>query len=209
MTGRNKLILASASPRRLSLLAQIGVEPDEIIPSGLDETPRKGEVPRNLAARLAKQKAEAAKKIAAKHADLADAFILAADTVVAVGRRVLPQAETLEEAELCLRLLSGKGHRVYTGVALITPAGKLRQRLVESRVRFKRLSDEDREHYVGSGEWRGKTGGYAIQGIAGSFVTRLIGSYSNVVGLPLAETTALLIGEGYPVRRHWITGATA
>lgn len=209
MTGRNKLILASGSPRRLQLLAQIGVEPDEIIPTDIDETPKKGEMPRNLAVRLARQKAEAAKKIADKDDALKDAYILAADTAVAVGRRVLPQAETLEEAEECLRLLSGKGHRVYTGVALITPAGKLRQRLVETRVRFKRLSDEDREFYVGSGEWRSKAGGYAIQGIAGSFVTRLIGSYSNVVGLPLAETTALLIGEGYPVRRNWITGATA
>lgn len=209
MTGRNKLILASGSPRRLQLLAQIGVEPDEIIPTDIDETPKKGEMPRNLAVRLARQKAEAAKKIADKDDALKDAHILAADTAVAVGRRVLPQAETLEEAEECLRLLSGKGHRVYTGVALIAPAGKLRQRLVETRVRFKRLSDEDREFYVGSGEWRSKAGGYAIQGIAGSFVTRLIGSYSNVVGLPLAETTALLIGEGYPVRRNWITGATA
>lgn len=209
MTGRNKLILASGSPRRLQLLAQIGVEPDEIIPANIDETPRKGEMPRNLAVRLARQKAEAAKKVAEKDDALKGAFILAADTAVAVGRRVLPQAETLEEAEECLKLLSGKGHRVYTGVAMITPAGKLRHRLVESRIRFKRLSDEDREYYVGSGEWRGKAGGYAIQGIAGSFVTRLIGSYSNVVGLPLAETTALLIGEGYPVRRQWITGATA
>ncbi len=209
MTGRNKLILASGSPRRLQLLAQIGVEPDEIIPANIDETPRKGEMPRNLAVRLARQKAEAAKKIAEKDDALKEAFILAADTTVAVGRRVLPQAETLEEAEECLKLLSGKGHRVYTGVAMITPAGKLRQRLVETRIRFKRLSDEDREYYVGSGEWRGKAGGYAIQGIAGSFVTRLIGSYSNVVGLPLAETTALLIGEGYTVRRNWITGATA
>jgi septum formation protein len=208
MTGRNKLILASGSPRRLQLLAQIGIEPDEIIPTDIDETPKKGEVPRNFAARLAKQKAEAAKRIADKDEALKGAYILAADTIVAVGRRVLPQAETLEEAEACLKLLSGKGHRVYTSVALITPAGKLRQRLVESRVRFKRLSDEDQEHYIGSGEWRSKAGGYAIQGIAGAFVTRLIGSYSNVVGLPLAETTALLIGEGYPVRRKWITGAT-
>jgi septum formation protein len=208
MTGRHTLILASGSPRRLQLLAQIGIEPDHIVPPAVDETPRRGEVPRNLAARLARQKAEAARTTADKEDELKGAFVLAADTVVAVGRRILPQAETLEQAEDCLRLLSGKGHRVYTGVALINPAGKLRQRLVETRVRFKRLSDEDREFYVGSGEWRGKTGGYAIQGIAGSFVTRLIGSYTNVVGLPLAETAALLIGEGYPVRRKWLTGAT-
>ncbi len=208
MAGRDKLILASGSPRRVQLLAQIGVEPDHIVPTGINEEPRRGEVPRNLAARLARQKAEAARVAAAKDADLAGGFILAADTVVAVGRRVLPQAETLEQAEECLSLLSGKAHRVYTGVALVTPGGKMRQRLVESRVRFKRLSDEDKEFYVGSGEWRGKTGGYAIQGIAAAFVTRLIGSYSCVVGLPLAETSALLIGEGFPVRRYWITGAS-
>ena len=208
MTGRNKLILASGSPRRVQLLAQIGIEPDHIVPTGINEEPRRGEVPRNLAARLARQKAEAAKAVAAKEVELGDGFILAADTVVAVGRRTLPQAETLQQAEACLDLLSGKNHRVYTGVALITPNGKLRQRVVESRVRFKRLSAEDKEHYIGSGEWRGKTGGYAIQGIAAVFVLRLIGSYSNVVGLPLAETSALLIGEGYPVRRYWITGGT-
>lgn len=204
--GRSKLILASGSPRRVQLLAQIGIEPDHIVPTDINEEPRRGEVPRNLAVRLARQKAEAARKTAEKEEELRGAFILAADTVVAVGRRILPQAETLEEAESCLDLLSGKAHRVYTGVTLVTPAGKFRQRLVETRLRFKRLSDEDREHYIGSGEWRGKTGGYAIQGIAAVFVQRLIGSYSNVVGLPLAETAALLIGEGYPVRRYWITG---
>ena len=207
MAGRDSLILASGSPRRVQLLAQIGVEPDHIVPTGINEEPRRGEVPRNLAMRLARQKAEAAKATVAREQELTGGFILAADTVVAVGRRVLPQAETLEQAEECLNLLSGKAHRVYTGVALVTPAGKLRQRLVESRVRFKRLSDEDKEYYVGSGEWRGKTGGYAIQGIAAAFVLRLIGSYSCVVGLPLAETSALLTGEGYPVRRYWVTGA--
>ena len=207
MTGRDRLILASGSPRRVQLLAQIGVEPDQIVPTNIDEEPRRGEVPRNLAARLARHKAEAAKATEAKDAGVSGSFVLAADTVVAVGRRVLPKAETLEQAEECLNLLSGKAHRVYTGVALITPGGKLRQRLVESRVRFKRLSDEDKEYYVGSGEWRGKTGGYAIQGLAAAFVLRLIGSYTGVVGLPLAETSALLVGEGFPVRRYWITGA--
>jgi len=209
MTGRDKLILASGSPRRVQLLAQIGVEPDHIVPTNIDEEPRRGEVPRNLAARLARHKAEAARAAEANEAGRLGSFILAADTVVAVGRRVLPKAETLEQAEDCLNLLSGKAHRVYTGVTLVTPGGKLRQRIVESRVRFKRLSDEDKEYYIGSGEWRGKTGGYAIQGLAAAFVLRLIGSYTGVVGLPLAETSAMLMGEGFPVRRYWITGAVA
>lgn len=209
MTGRSRLILASQSPRRLQLLTQIGVEPEHIVPAGIDETPRRGEIPRNLALRLARQKAEAAKASADRDAEMSGFYILAADTVVAVGRRVLPQAERLEEAERCLNLLSGRAHRVYSGVALITPAGKLRQRVVETRIKFKRLSAEDREYYIGSGEWRGKAGGYAIQGIAAIFVQRLIGSYSNVVGLPLAETAALLIGEGYRIHPNWITGSTA
>lgn len=209
MTGRDKLILASGSPRRVQLLAQIGVEPDQIVPTNIDEEPRRGEVPRNLAARLARHKAEAAKAAETKEGGRLASFILAADTVVAVGRRVLPKAETLEQAEDCLSLLSGKAHRVYTGVTLITPGGKMRHRLVETRIRFKRLSDEDKEYYIGSGEWRGKTGGYAIQGLAAAFVLRLIGSYTGVVGLPLAETSAMLIGEGFPVRRYWITGAVA
>jgi septum formation protein len=119
---------------------------------------------------------------------------------------VLPKAESIDEAERCLELLSGRGHRVYTAVALLTASGKPRQRLVESRVRFKRLSPDERQHYIASGEWRGKAGAYGIQGIAESFVLRLIGSYSNVVGLPLAETVALLEGEGYPVRRNWLAG---
>lgn len=209
MTGRSRLILASQSPRRLQLLAQIGVEPEHIIPANIDETPRRGEVPRNLALRLARQKAEGARAAAEREANMTGCYVLAADTVVAVGRRVLPQAERLEEAQQCLDLLSGRAHRVYSGVALITPAGKLRQRVVETRIKFKRLSAEDREYYVGSGEWRGKAGGYAIQGIAAVFVQRLIGSYSNVVGLPLAETAALLIGEGFRIHPNWITGSTA
>lgn len=209
MTGRSRLILASQSPRRLQLLAQIGVEPEHIIPANIDETPRRGEVPRNLALRLARQKAEGARAAAEREANMTGCYVLAADSVVAVGRRVLPQAERLEEAQQCLDLLSGRAHRVYSGVALITPAGKLRQRVVETRIKFKRLSAEDREYYVGSGEWRGKAGGYAIQGIAAVFVQRLIGSYSNVVGLPLAETAALLIGEGFRIHPNWITGSTA
>src|SRR5690606_16597964 len=131
---------------------------------------------------------------------------LAADTVVAVGRRILPKAETLDEAANCLRLLSGRSHRVYSGICLITPEEKVRQRLVESRVRFKRLSREEMEAYLASGEWRGKAGGYAIQGLAGTFVVKLVGSYSNVVGLPLYETVGLLEGEGFRVHLQWASG---
>ena len=133
--------------------------------------------------------------------------MLAADTVVAVGRRILPKCELAEEAIECLRLLSGRAHRVYTGVTLATPKGALRRRLVETRVRFKRLSTEDIEAYLASGEWRGKAGGYAIQGLAGAFVVNLVGSYPNVVGLPLYETLGLLTGEGYPVRLLWLNRA--
>ncbi|MCW5718804.1 MAG: Maf-like protein [Bauldia sp.] len=210
-SGHRTLVLASASPRRLQLLNQVGIEPDHIVATDIDETPRRGEVPRNLAARLARAKAEAARASVAGDAAYEGAFILAADTVVAVGRRVLPKAETLADADRCLALLSGRGHRVYTGVALVTPAGKIRHRLVESRLRFKRLSEDERINYVASGEWRGKTGGYAIQGLAAAFVQRLMGSYTNVVGLPLAETVAVLEGEGFPVRRNWIArgGAVA
>ena len=130
--------------------------------------------------------------------ELRGSYILAADTVVAVGRRILPKAELLDEAAQCLRLLSGRNHRVYSGICLVTPKEDFRQRLVETRVRFKRLSDEDIEAYLASGEWRGKAGGYAVQGIAGSFVVKLVGSYTNVVGLPLYETVSLLSGEGFP-----------
>ena len=136
--------------------------------------------------------------------ELAGAYILAADTVVAVGRRILPKAELLDEAAQCLRLLSGRNHRVYTGVCLVTPKQAFRQRLVETRVRFKRLSDDDIEAYLASGEWRGKAGGYAAQGIAGAFIIKIVGSYSNVVGLPLYETMSLLSGEGYPIHFGWL-----
>jgi septum formation protein len=136
--------------------------------------------------------------------ELRGSFVLAADTVVAVGRRILPKAELLDEAAQCLRLLSGRNHHVYTAVCLVTPREALRQRLVETRVRFKRLSEEDIEGYLASGEWRGKAGGYAAQGIAGSFIVKIVGSYTNVVGLPLYETTNLLAGEGYPVRLGWL-----
>jgi septum formation protein len=208
MASRPELILASASPRRLALLNQIGIDPEHLIPAHIDETPEKGELPRKLAARLADLKAEAARDKALQAGTGANALILAADTVVAVGRRILPKAETLEEASQCLRMLSGRNHRVYTGICLLTPKGRARHRLVETRLRFKRLSAKEMEAYLASAEWRGKAGGYAIQGIAGSFVVKLIGSYSAVVGLPLHETVDLLAGEGYPVHFNWLNQST-
>ncbi|MCB1386596.1 MAG: Maf-like protein [Nitratireductor sp.] len=207
MSGRVKLILASGSPRRLQLLQQAGIEPDTLCPVDADETPHKKEAPRTLAKRLAREKAELAMEKAQRLPELQGSLILAADTVVALGRRVLPKAEMLDQASNCLRLLSGRSHRVYTGITLVTPKGALRQRLVETRVRFKRLSREEIEAYLASGEWRGKAGGYAIQGLAGSFVVKLVGSYTNVVGLPLQETVALLVGEGYPVHFNWVNRA--
>jgi septum formation protein len=206
---RPRLVLASASPRRLELLQQIGLEPDALLPADVDETPQKGELPRMLAARLAEEKAQAAEKIARKRSELAGAYLVAADTVVSVGRRILPKCEIVTEAAQCLQLLSGRAHRVYTGLCIVTPKGALRRRLVETRVRFKRLSGEEIEVYLASGEWRGKAGGYAIQGLAGSFVQRLIGSYSSVVGLPLYECISLLAGEGYPVRLSWLNRVNA
>lgn len=201
---RPKLVLASSSPRRLALLQQIGIEPDALIPADLDETPKRSELPRTLATRLASEKAQAASKIAGARDGFADCFVLAADTVVAVGRRILPKCELAEEAGACLRLLSGRTHRVWTSISLITPRGAERRRLVETRVRFKRLSAQEMEAYLASGEWRGKAGGYAIQGLAGVFPVKLVGSYSAVVGLPLAETMALLAGEGYPAHMFWL-----
>jgi septum formation protein len=204
MIGRPKLVLASGSPRRLGLLNQAGIEPDTLLPAELDEIPEKGELPRALATRLARAKAEAALGTVRRDEELRGAYILGADTVVAVGRRILPKAESLDEAAQCLRLLSGRNHRVYSGICLITPKEAFRQRLVETRVRFKRLSKEDLDAYLASGEWRGKAGGYAIQGLAGTFVVKMVGSYSNVVGLPLYETMALLGGEGFPVHFGWL-----
>lgn len=206
MKDRPKLILASGSPRRLSLLQQIGINPDRLFPTEIDETPRKVELPRALAQRLAKQKAEAAYSKLRLEEDFVDSLILAADTVVAVGRRCLPKAENRDIAESCLRLLSGRNHRVYSGVCLVSSAGKYRLRLIETRVKFSRLSKETLNGYLASGQWRGKAGGYAIQGIAGSFAVKLVGSYTNVVGLPLYETVNLLIGHGYPVAQNWLTG---
>ena len=198
-----RLVLGSASPRRLALLAQIGVTPDAVLPAEIDETPRRREEPRGLAERLAGEKALASAALAGSRADLIPCLTLAADTVVGVGLRILPKCETRDEAEMCLDLLSGRGHRVFTGLALVTGSGAVRRRLVETRLRFKRLSPNELDAYLASAEWRGKAGGYAIQGLAGAFVERLVGSYSNVVGLPLAETAALLGGEGYHVHRRW------
>lgn len=204
MIGRPKLVLASGSPRRLALLNQAGIEPDSLQPTEIDEIPIKGELPRALANRLARAKAQAALASVRISEELRGSYILAADTVVAVGRRVMPKAEMLEEAAACLRLLSGRNHRVYTGICLVTPKEAFRQRLVETRVRFKRLSTEDLEAYLASGEWRGKAGGYAVQGLAGTFVVKMVGSYTNVVGLPLYESMSLLGGEGYPVHFGWL-----
>ena len=185
------LILASSSPRRRELLAQIGIVPDAIDPADLDETPRAEELPRQLAERLA---AEKARLVAQRHPG---AFVLGADTVVGCGRRILPKAESVDEARQCLALLSGRRHRVHGGVALVTPAGKLVQRSVVTAVAMKRLSPQELDAYLASEEWRGKAGGYAIQGRAARFVREIVGSYSNVVGLPLFETATLLEGQGF------------
>ena len=208
MAGRMKLVLASGSPRRIELLQQAGIEPDRVFPADVDETPQRAEHPRSLAKRLSRAKAERALEVLKEDGEADNSFIVAADTVVAVGRRILPKAETVDEASNCLRLLSGRSHRVYTGICVVTPAGKIRQRLVETRVRFKRLSREELESYLASGEWRGKAGGYAIQGLAGTFVVKLVGSYSNVVGLPLYEMVGLLTAEGYRVHFRWLSGPT-
>ncbi len=195
--SQHKLVLASASPRRLALLQQIGIEPDALLPADIDETPTTGESPRSLAVRLADEKATAAARVLRTRPDLAGAYLIAADTVVSVGRRILPKCDLADEAEQCLRLLSGRAHRVHTGLSLVMPNGAKRRRLVETRVRFKRLTRADMDTYVASDEWRGKAGGYAIQGRAGAFVIKLVGSYSSVVGLPLYETMSLLGGEGF------------
>ena len=186
-----RLVLASASPRRLALLRQIGLEPDAIEAAELDETPLKDETPRRLAVRLAKAKAES---VAARHAG---SYVLAADTVVALGRRVLPKAETEVAVRRCVELLSGRAHQVLTALCVVGRDGRLAQRLVETRVRFKRLTAAEVDSYVQSEEGLGKAGGYAVQGRAGGFVTTLQGSYSSVVGLPLYEAANLLAGLGY------------
>src|SRR2546423_9261676 len=204
MIGRPKLVLASGSPRRVTLINQAGIEPDALRPTNVDETPKRGELPRACANRLARAKAESALALVRVDDELRGSYILSADTVVAVGRRILPKAELLDEAAQCLRLLSGRNHRVHTAVCLVTPKEAFRQRLVETKVRFKRLSEEDIEAYLASGEWRGQAGGSCAQDIAGGFMVKIVGSYTNVVGLPLYEVTTLLSGEGYPIRFGWL-----
>jgi septum formation protein len=204
---RPKLVLASASPRRLQLLEQVGITPDALRPATIDESVAKGEVPRHIVRRLARAKAEAAKKLIRAEKDYAKAFVLAADTVVAVGRRVLGKAELEHEAGDALRMLRGRAHRVHTAICLLTPDDRWRERVVETRVRFRNLSNEEIGNYLASGEWKGKAGGYAIQGIAGSFVVKMVGSYTNVVGLPLTEVVSLLQGEGFPVSHLWLSKA--
>ena len=188
---RPPLVLASASPRRLELLARIGAEPDRVLPVDLDETPRKAELPRKLAERLARAKAEAARTLAP------DALVLAADTVVGVGRRILGKPADAAEARRFLGLLSGRRHRVMTGVCLIRPDGRRSERLVTTILAFQRLTDAQVEHHLASGEWQGVAGGYQIQKRAEAWVRFLSGSHSNVVGLPLFETAQLLRGAGW------------
>ena len=191
MGARAPLVLASASPRRLELLRQVGIEPDEVVAADIDEAPLRKETPRALALRLAREKARAVAPLRA------GAFLLAADTVVAVGRRLLPKAESEAEARRCLELLSGRAHRVLTGVSVVAPDGREAARVSDSRLHFKRLTPHEIDGYLASGEWRGKAGGYGVQGRAGGFVLDLHGSYSGVVGLPLYETLCLLEGLGW------------
>ncbi|HYW16153.1 MAG TPA: nucleoside triphosphate pyrophosphatase [Allosphingosinicella sp.] len=186
-----RLILASASPRRLELLARLGVTPDAVLPAEIDETPRKAEIPDLYACRMAVEKAAAIAE--------PDCLVLAADTVVAAGRRILPKTETEAEARAALMRLSGRRHRVHSAVAVTDPEGRSRTRLSTSLVAFKRLSSEEVEAYLASGEWRGKAGGYAIQGRAEALIRMLSGSHSGVMGLPLYETRALLRASGYPL----------
>jgi len=189
--GERRLVLASASPRRLELLARLGVTPDAVIATQIDEQPRKGELPVAYAQRMAAEKAAAAAE--------PGALVLAADTVVAAGRRILPKAETEQAARFCLTLLSGRRHRVHSAVTLVGADGAARHRLSTTVVAFKRLSRDELAAYLASGEWRGKAGGYAIQGRAEALVRMLQGSHSGVMGLPLYETRALLRAAGHPL----------
>lgn len=186
-----RLILASASPRRLDLLAQIGVTPDAVDPAHIDESPLKGELPADHARRLSNEKAAA---VASRHPD---ALILSGDTVVAAGRRILPKAEGEAQARFCLQLLSGRRHRVHSAMTLIDAEGRARNRLSTSIVTFKRLHPDEIEAYIRSGEWQGKAGGYAIQGRAAGLIRGMSGSYSGVVGLPLFDVRTLLLSAGY------------
>ena len=201
---RPRLVLASASPRRLTLLAQVGITPDALRPASIDESATRGETPRGLVARLARSKAAAGRDQIANEKDLADAYVLAADTVVAVGRRVLMKPAHVEEAMASLQLLSGRKHMVMTAICLITPDDRVRVKIVESKVRFKHLARSEIESYIASREWRGKAGGYAIQGLAGCFVQQILGSYTNIVGLPVTEVVGMLNAEGFPIHFNWL-----
>ncbi|HCB78333.1 MAG TPA: septum formation protein Maf [Erythrobacter sp.] len=189
--GQPTLVLASASPRRRELLARLGLTPAAINPADIDETPHKGELPRDYAKRMAREKAQAAAS--------GDGHVLAGDTVVAAGRRILPKAEDEATARKCLELLSGRRHRVLSAIALRAPDGAIRERLSETVVMFKRLSSAEIDAYLVSGEWEGKAGGYAIQGIAEGLISRIQGSHSGVVGLPLYETRTLLRAAGFDI----------
>lgn len=191
---RPPLVLASASPRRLDLLNQVALAPDRVDPASLDESPARGELPNAYAARVAAAKAEA---VAARQPG---AYVVACDTVVAAGRRILPKPDSRDEAHRCLRALSGGRHRVYAGLTVAAPDGRRAHRLVTTRVKVKRLHRDEVRAYLDSGEWDGKAGGYAIQGRAGAFIPWVSGSYPAVVGLPVHETVHLLDGLGYPVR---------
>jgi len=197
VSASQRLVLASASPRRLELLRQVGIEPDRVVPADIDETPGRDETPRRLALRLAREKAGVVT------AGEPDAFVVAADTLVAVGRRILNKPVDEAEARKMLGLLSGRAHRVMTGVAVAAPGGRMASRLVESRLSFKRLTSREIDDFIAAGDWRDAAGGYKIHQRAGAFVTNLNGSFTGVVGLPLQETLALLTGLG------WRGGATA
>jgi len=191
------LILASASPRRKDLLQQAGIIPDQIIPADIDETPRRDELPRPYVLRMAIEKAQTIKS---NHPTLQSSnppYILSADTVVAVGRRILPKADTEDQARACLALLSGRRHRVLSALCLMTPDGKQHTRINDTVVMFSRLHADDIDSYIASGEWQGKAGGYGIQGRAAAFIPFISGSYSGVVGLPLYDTIQLLKGAGF------------
>ena len=201
--ARPVLILGSASPRRLALMEQVGIRPDFLCPVDIDETPRRRETPRDYVRRMALEKLRAAEVMPLVKEAPGPPFLLTADTVVAVGRRILGKTEDVERARAHLKLLSGRAHRVLTAVCLRTPQGRVRKRLVDTKVRFKRLSRDELEAYLLSDEWRGKAGAYAIQGLAAAFVRHLNGSYSSVVGLPVYEVVQLLAGNGFPVLSRW------
>jgi septum formation protein len=206
---RPKLVLASASPRRLMLLDQAGIKPDALRPASLDETPKKGEMPRALVARLARAKAEAARDQIANDRDIADAYVLAADTIVSNNLKIFGKPQQVEEAVEFLNRLSGRSHRVLTAICLVTPQDRVRTKIVDTKVRFKYLTKSEIEAYIATREWRDKAGGYAIQGLAGSFVQKIKGSYTNVVGLPLTEVVSMLVAEGFPIHFNWIRAAEA